>query len=361
MTLPTSGAVPKLGCCNDSSGLVTVVRVTSVLLWPGTVGPSAGTPPRIPGSVRRTSSVDALRPDGLEGPLILVGRARDIRTTADRRTTDSDPELVAEASTRVAIDYFGQRLVTAVSCEPATAGTDTLVGTRAGSGFRTALDRAVPQLTADGTLLGLLLDEVPVVTLISGSAIARVSGKRPRNTIMPPTDVCAGWKAGGVMDVSQREGRFALLGIGPSAPALEDATDPLGWHTMPDLPPGSIRRRRRIDVVPGPQHGAVTVEGLFRDTFCEADGTQKVIHEYAVRATVDLATGTIRSTSATPHVLPGPDCPVAAASASRLVGQGLLGLRDVLRADLAGPTTCTHLTDQLRALADMHALIPLLP
>ncbi|WP_239380136.1 DUF2889 domain-containing protein, partial [Frankia sp. CIT1] len=101
--------------------------------------------------------------------------------------------------------------------------------------------------------------------------------------------------------------------------------------------------------------------GLFRDTFCEADGTQKVIHEYAVRATVDLATGTIRSTSATPHVLPGPDCPVAAASASRLVGQGLLGLRDVLRADLAGPTTCTHLTDQLRALADMHALIPLLP
>ncbi len=334
-----------------------------------------GTPPRIAGSVRRTSSVDALRPDGLEGPLVLVGRARDIRTTkslptaspATRYQTNTpsdtgwDAELVAEASTRVTIDYFGGRLVTEIHCEPAMPDSDTLVGVRAGSGFRTALDQAAPRLTADGTLLGLLLDEVPVVTLISGSAIARVSGERPRNTVMPPTDVCAGWKAGGEMDVSHREGRFSLLGVGPSAPELADETDPLGWHTMPDLPPGSIRRRRRLDVVPGPELGVVVVDGLFRDTFCEADGTQKVIHEYAVSATVDLATGTIRSANATPHVLPGPDCPAAAASATRLVGERLTGLREMLRADMTGPTTCTHLTDQLRALADIHALIPLLP
>ncbi len=324
--------------------------------------------------------MDALRPDGLEGPLVLVGRARDIRTTTARTGTSQvatdgdagdtiglvdaglvDAELVAEASTRVTIDYIGGRLVTEVHCEPAAAGSEALVGTRASSGFRTALDQAAPHLTADGTLLGLLLDEVPVVALISGSAIARVSGKRPRNAVMPPVDVCVGWKAGGEMDVSHREGRFTLVGVGPSGPELADATDPLSWHAMPHLPPGSIRRRRRLDVVPGPQPGVVTVEGLFRDTFREADGSQKVIHEYAVSATVDLATGTIRSASATPHVLPGPDCPAAAASATRLVGQRLVGLRDTLRADLTGPTTCTHLTDQFRALADIHALIPLLP
>ncbi len=334
--------------------------MTNVLLWLSPVGPTTDTPPRIPGSVRRTSTVDALCPDNTESPLVLVGRARDLRTVPDHPASGGRAQIVAEASTRITIDYFGGRTVTGIDCDPTVADSDSLLGARAGSGFRTALDQAMPHLTAEGTLLGLLLDEVPVVTLISGAAIGRAIGAPPKNVSMPPVNVCAGWVAGGKMDVTNREDRSALMGSGPTAPALDDDSDPLGWHVAPPLLPGSIRRRRRIDVAPGPQPGEAVVEGFFRDTYCEPDGSQSIIHEYAVNVMVDLATGTVRSTEATPYVLPGPDCPLAAASVSRVVGQRLVGLRDGLRTTLTGPTTCTHLTDQLRALADVHALLPLL-
>ncbi len=358
--MPTSSAQTAYHRAFSGSPVVILGRVTNVLQWLSPVGPTTDTPPRIPGSVRRTSTVDALCPDNVESPLVLVGRARDLRTASDHPVSEGNAEVVAEASTRVTIDYFGGRTVTGVHCDPAIADSDSLLGARAGAGFRTALDQAMPRLTAEGTLLGLLLDEVPVVTLISGSAIARAIGKQPTTATMPPVNVCAGWVAGGKMDVANREDRSALMGRGATAPPLDDSSDPLGWHVTAPLPPGSIRRRRRIDVSPGPQPGEAVVEGLFRDTYCEPDGSESIIHEYAINATVDLATGTVRSTDATPHVLPGPDCPLAVASVSRVVGQRLVGLRDGLRTALTGPTTCTHLTDQLRALADVHALLPLL-
>src|SRR3954454_22099 len=54
--------------------------------------PATETPPRRPGSVRRTSTIDMLRPDGWTGDLILVGRARDLATT------DHGAEVVAAAT-----------------------------------------------------------------------------------------------------------------------------------------------------------------------------------------------------------------------------------------------------------------------
>src|SRR5581483_11984288 len=50
----------------------------------GTVlpGPTAGTPRRRPGSVRRTATIDMGWPGGTGGPLELVGRARDLLTRA---------------------------------------------------------------------------------------------------------------------------------------------------------------------------------------------------------------------------------------------------------------------------------------
>ena len=72
--------------------------------------------------------------------------------------------------------------------------------------------------------------------------------------------------------------------------------------------------------------------------------------------TQDLAT----NPEATPRALPWPECPQAAASASRLVGQPVGELRDFVRQDLSGTTTCTHLNDLLRSLADVATLAAIL-
>jgi hypothetical protein len=53
----------------------------------GTHEPTTSTPARLPGSVRRSTSVDMLRPDGIDGELVLVGAGRDLHTGADGAPT----------------------------------------------------------------------------------------------------------------------------------------------------------------------------------------------------------------------------------------------------------------------------------
>jgi hypothetical protein len=72
-----------------------------------------------------------------------------------------------------------------------------------------------------------------------------------------------------------------------------------------------------------------------------------------VLATVDVATSTVVEATATPRVLPWFECPEAAASAGRLAGRTLKSLRAGVRAEFLGASTCTHLNDMLRALADV--------
>jgi hypothetical protein len=55
-------------------------------------------------------------------------------------------------------------------------------------------------------------------------------------------------------------------------------------------------------------------------------------------------------------VLPWPECPAAAASAGRLVGHPVTDIRGVVRQDLRGVTTCTHLNDLLRSMGDIGAM-----
>ena len=60
---------------------------------------------------------------------------------------------------------------------------------------------------------------------------------------------------------------------------------------------------------------------------------------------------------ATPRVLPWVECPEAAASAGRLAGMSVMGLRPDVRAQFVGPSTCTHLNDVLRGLEDVEWLV----
>lgn len=50
---------------------------------PLVAGPATSTPPRSPGSVRRTTSIDTLRPDGPHGALVVDARGRDLGTGRD--------------------------------------------------------------------------------------------------------------------------------------------------------------------------------------------------------------------------------------------------------------------------------------
>ena len=96
---------------------------------------------------------------------------------------------------------------------------------------------------------------------------------------------------------------------------------------------------------------------MFRDTYVRSDGVETIVHEYTLDATVDAATGVIVESRATPRVLPWQECPGAVASAERIAGMTLRELHFRVRQELFGTSTCTHLNDLLRSVADADALI----
>ena len=74
---------------------------------------SAGpAPKRVPGSVRRTSSIDAFWPDGQLGNRIMIGHARDIVTPA----TSGPPTVLAEDSFRAILKP--DRTIVEISADP---------------------------------------------------------------------------------------------------------------------------------------------------------------------------------------------------------------------------------------------------
>jgi hypothetical protein len=117
-----------------------------------------------------------------------------------------------------------------------------------------------------------------------------------------------------------------------------------------------MRRRRRIDVFEASDE-RIGIDAMFRDTYVRTDGVETIIHEYALTATVNASTGLIVDSHATPRVLPWQECPGAAASAERITGMTLRELHFRVRQELFGTSTCTHLNDLLRSVADTEALI----
>lgn len=318
--------------------------------WQSPAGPATGTPPRRPGSIRRTSSVDMLWPGAVGETLDLRGQGRDLRTNADGTHV-----VLATATTQVQL-VAGQVVRLGTDPHLAIAGLTEVPA----KSFRRHLDRLHPELTVDGSLLGLLLDEIPVASLISGAS-RRLLPKAPgggTTRLHPPVDVCSGWKADGIKVRALNEGLGMIARLGGPAPSLV-SDDLLAWHPLDVLTkPGSMRRRRRLDVhIEG---DTIHVEGMFRDTLIEADGVDTVVHEYALTATIDRATLTITAVAPDGRALPGLDCPAATASAQRIVGSPLGTVRQMVRDQFDGPTTCTHLNDELRALGDLHALVGLL-
>jgi Protein of unknown function (DUF2889) len=330
----------------------------------GIHAPTAGTPERAPGSVRRTATMDMVRPDGLLGPLVLTGRARDLRTGLNGAGT-----VLATSACTARIDFMAGRVLTEISTTPGRPALQALLGLRVSSGFRSAVTTADPGLSAEDSLLNLLLDDFPVATLVSGHAIgaglaghgrtalslAEATGQPRADRPSFRRDLCAGFADGGtIMNDVDATGRPPVV-TGPAAPPLAIG-DHLGWHETGQLPPHAMRRSRRMDVTPGP---LANIDVLYRDSHVDEDGTETIVHEYTVSATVDTSDGVLVSCSAAPRVLPWVECPAAALSASRLVGLPVSGLRRHVRDTFLGTSTCTHLNDTLRSLEDIPALLKL--
>jgi len=313
--------------------------------------PTTGNPPRRPDSARRTTSIDMTRDANSLDPVYLNGRARDLWTAADGTATE-----LGTAGLSATIELVA-RVVRHVEVTPPVTAVSHLSGAPAMSGFRAAADKAAPELRRARDLRYTLLDDVPVATLISGHALSAsgVLGDHTKSGYLPVADQCAGFATGGLLMTSFEAGDPAVV-TGPEAPDLDHGDDPDAWHPMAPLPVHGMRRRRRIDVFEEAP-GRIGIDAMFRDTYVRADGVETIIHEYTLDAAVDADTGVIVESRATPRVLPWQECPGAVASAERITGMTLGELHFRVRQELFGTSTCTHLNDLLRSVADAEALI----
>ena len=214
----------------------------------GTHAPTAGTPPRRPGSIRRTSTIDMLRPDGLYADLWLVGRARELHTPQD-----GPARVLREVSVRARIDPR-TRALAGIELEPASGAAERLIGTPVTTGFRAALDEALPELRAQNSLLYQLLDDLPTAALVSGYALGHATEGHPAplpSKRLQHPDLCAGWRVGGTILLGIEQQGMVPVVTGPEVAPLLDPADPLAWHAFERLPSTGMRRHRRVDVSRG--------------------------------------------------------------------------------------------------------------
>lgn len=313
--------------------------------------PVTGSPRRRASSVRRTVHLDASAGEGSDPSLVLVGAARDVLTVDDIGTF----EVLDQA--RIAARTDDCRRIVALDGDPPLGAARSLVGARFGSGFRAQV-ADVARSRSVGALMSGLLDDLPVMALISGYASLRSAqltgilpgALAPGGAAVLMADVCSGWRTGGAMMASVEGGDGVPLQDCPPAPSLL-GDDPAGWHPHEPLGPGAMRRRRRIDV--WWTGDAVAIEAMFRDSYGEPEGSESVLHEYAVAASVDPRSWQLTGIVADPRVLPGPECPLASQQVARLVGLDVRSFREVVPTALAGTAGCTHLNDLLRSFADV--------
>lgn len=307
--------------------------------------------PELPdGAVRRTSVVDVAVPHGFEGPRHLTARARD----AAVRAGELQVRASASVSASAAADWRLEQFATDPPCN-ATG----LVGTTMTAGFRSRAAAAAPAHVEAATPLWTLLDDLPVASMVSGYARLR-TGAQPSwlsAGAAPKADICSGWAAEASMIQLSLSHGVQPVTLGPTARAPE-LVDAGSWPDVGPLRPHSVRRRRRLDVVP--DGDALNLDAWFRDAHGEDSGGETVIHEYSVFARVGATDLVLREIAARPRVLPFVECPVAAASPQRLVGRSLVDVRAEVRSEFLGTSTCTHLNDLLRSLQDVVGLRTLL-
>ena len=310
--------------------------------------PRCDFPAREQPSARRVMFLDYDWVDAVD--VRVHGEARDEFTRADGTTT-IDHEASLDVETRDA-------LIASLTIVPEEFDVAPLIGQLLRQGFRSRV-RPLYDVGKGGPL-GLLLDDLPGAFIAAGYVLAmgRKIGPGPgmNDTDEMPrgfhqADLCSGWRSDGTMMIAIKAGQF--LPFEPLAPVPERPSG-VEWPARAIPVPG-LRRHRRIDVVP--RDDVWRVDAWFRDTYRSEESECGALHEYTVHMTVDAADATIREISAVPHALPWAECPAAADAVVQLVGSPIEGLRSSVPKTLRGIESCTHLTNELRELADVPFLV----
>lgn len=309
--------------------------------------PVSSWPPLGPGAFRRTSTIDT-HPTG-PGTADVDLRARDVATGSSGGVDVLDDVTVsAQLADKDIVDIVADddRL-------------EQLRGKRVGPGFRAAVIELLGPDVERSTLLNLLLDDWVGASLVSGYGIQHaaitngVEEKLPAGVADRMAGICAGFApTAAIVDFTRRHDIIPTV-HGPVAPPL-GAADEL--HATGPLRAHGMRRMRRLDLTPL-DAASLAFDAHFRDSHVDGSEAETIVHEYSVVGFVDLATRTITSIEATARVLPWQECPGALASAGRVIGMTVGELRNRIRTEFVGTSTCTHLNDTLRSLGDLAALI----
>jgi hypothetical protein len=307
-------------------------------------------PPLVVGALRRTSTIDT-HPAGT-GSSDVDLRARDV-VAREQGGLDVFGQVGVRA-------HLAERVIDNIEAAPHDERLTQLVGSRVGPGFRATVGKLFTADVRRASLLNLLLDDWVGASLVSGYAVQHaaialgIEEKLPPGTVDNMAGICAGFASdASLVPYARRNGTIPSV-RGPIAPPL----DPQGMHTVEPLRPHGMRRLRRLDLRPVDAVSA-DFDAHFRDSHVDGDGVETIVHEYTVEGSVDTATRTITSVTANVRVLPWQECPGAIGSASRIRAMTLSELRDRVRGEFVGTSTCTHLNDTLRAVADLDALLAL--
>ncbi|HEX3979817.1 MAG TPA: hypothetical protein VHW93_01260, partial [Acidimicrobiales bacterium] len=141
-----------------------------MLFLPEAAGPShpvSATIDRRFGSVRRTSTIDTARPDGFQGDLVITATARDLRTASNGASV-----VIDQVDLSLRVDGSSRRVLS-IASSPTQPGLERLVGCPVGPGFRSRVNEVCPGQRQAGTLLHLLLDDLPGAALVSGYSAQR--------------------------------------------------------------------------------------------------------------------------------------------------------------------------------------------
>lgn len=316
--------------------------------------PAGAAPKRRPGSVRRTSTIDTVWPEGYGTPMHMDGHARDLLTPAD----GSPPIVLAED--RYTIVASPRREILAIAVSPDRPQAQELVGVRAGGEFRKAISRIMADEKIRGTPLYLILDDFAGASQVAGWAWSRwvddvqalaeakgvpFTGRRG----VDMEGVCTGFSPGSSALSGPRPIAMKLQN-NARVPPLVRADDPQGWHELGRQTGVGMRRARRIDVWRAGDGLGIDVG--FQDSSTAPDGGDRIaIHEYHV--TARAVEGRLCDLSVDVHVLPYQECPGAVVHAQRMLGTPLAQMREAVRETLPGTLGCTHLNDVLRSMAEV--------
>ncbi len=304
-------------------------------------------PPLVAGALRRTSTVDT-HPAGAGNSDVDL-RARDVVGRAQGAV-----DVLGQVGMRA---HLIDRVIDDIASDPPDVRLAQLVGARVGPGFRSTVGKLFPDEVRRASLLHLLLDDWVGAALVSGYAVQHaainlgIEEKLPAGTADHMAGICAGFaEDASLVPYAKRNGTIPSV-HGPVAPPL----DAEGMHDVEELGPHGMRRFRRLDLGPGDDFERALPRLARRWRRCRDDRAR--VHGHRLRRP-ERREPSPRSprTWLCCHGR-NAQAPSEAPHASR--GMTLSELRARIRNEFVGTSTCTHLNDTLRAVADLDALLEL--